>query len=59
MHEWITNTWAIALLAMYMTLLSAYAASTHPEQGKRKVLLRLFSAGIILASALFIWNALV
>lgn len=56
MREWITNTWAIAFLAMYMTLLGSYAINTHPDPGKRKMLQRFFSAGLMVFFAAIIWN---
>lgn len=57
MYEPVVSSWPVGVLAMYMTLLSSYAANTHPDVDKRKVLQRAFSIGILIFCAMIFWNA--
>lgn len=59
MTEFISSSWVITLLAIYMLAFGAYATSQHPDPGKRKKLAGLQSIGIIAATLLIIYNALI
>lgn len=57
MYEPVVSSWPVGFLAMYMTLLSSYAVNTYPDLEKRKLLQQALSIGVLIFSAMILWNA--